>query len=72
MKDSTSNAGDAGSIPGLERSPGEGNATYSSILAWEVPPIEEPGGILHGVSAVGHDLETKPPPQVSNRCAVTT
>ena len=46
MKDSTSNAGDVGLIPGLERSPGEGNATYSSILAWEVPPIEEPGGIL--------------------------
>jgi len=29
--------GDLGSIPGLGRSPGEGNATYSSILAWRIP-----------------------------------
>ena len=50
----------------------KGLATHSSILAWRIPWAEEPGGILHGVSAVGHDLETKPPPQVSNRCAVTT
>ena len=27
---------------------------------------------LHGVSAVGHDLETKPPPQVTNRYVMTT
>ena len=26
-----------GPIPGLERSPGEGNATHYSILAWEIP-----------------------------------
>ena len=28
---------DAGSIPGLGRSPVEGNATHSSILAWRIP-----------------------------------
>ena len=40
------NAGDAGSIPGLGRSPGEGNGNLlSSILAWEIPWTEEPGGL---------------------------
>ena len=36
-KQSTSNAGDRGLIPGLGRSPGEGNSNPSSILAWEIP-----------------------------------
>ena len=31
----------AGSVPGSGRSPGEGNATHSSILAWEIPRTEE-------------------------------
>ena len=31
------NVGDLGSIPGLVRSPGEGTATHSSILAWRLP-----------------------------------
>ena len=34
------NAGDArdvGLIPGLGRSPGEGNGNHSSILAWKIP-----------------------------------
>ena len=34
-----------GSIPGWGRSPGKEMATYSSILAWEIPWIEEPGGV---------------------------
>ena len=37
------NAGDVDSIPGWERSPGEEMANHSSILAWEIPWIEEPG-----------------------------
>ena len=37
------NAGDAGLIPGLGRSPEEGNGNHSSILAWEIPWTEEPG-----------------------------
>ena len=37
--------GDEGSIPGLGRSPGEGNATHSGILAWEILRIEEPRGL---------------------------
>ena len=36
-KVSTCNVGDLGSNPGLGRSPGEGNATHSSILAWRIP-----------------------------------
>ena len=39
------NAGDAGLIPGLERSPGEVTATHSSILAWKLPWTEEPDGL---------------------------
>ena len=42
-KESAHNAGDLGSIPGFGRSPGEGIATHSSILAWEIPWTEEPG-----------------------------
>ena len=37
--------GDAGLIPGLGRSPAEGNVTHSSILAWRIPWTEEPGGL---------------------------
>ena len=33
---------DVDSIPGLGRSPGEGRATHSSILAWRIPETEEP------------------------------
>ena len=40
---SAGGAGDVGSIPGLGRSSGEGMATHSSILAWEIPWREEPG-----------------------------
>ena len=49
VKESACNAGDtedAGSIPGLERSPGKG--THSNILAWEIPRTEEPR--VHGVT----------------------
>ena len=36
-------AGDMGMIPGSEGSPGEGNGTQSSVLAWRIPWTEEPG-----------------------------
>ena len=35
------------SIPGSGRSPGEGMATHSSILAWRIPWTEEPGATIH-------------------------
>ena len=41
-KESACNAGHLGLIPGLGRSPGEGKATHSSILAWRIPWTEEP------------------------------
>ena len=39
-----SNVGDLGSIPELGHFPGEGNGNPLSILAWEIPWTEEPGG----------------------------
>ena len=36
---------DMGSIPGSGGSPGGGNGTHSSILSWEIPRTEEPGGL---------------------------
>ena len=35
-------------------------AAYSSILAWEIPWIEE-----SGVARVGRDLVTRPPPMLT-------
>ena len=60
-KQSACNAGDPGSIPGWERSPGEGNGNplqYSRLEnptdrgAWQAS--------VHGVARAGHDLGTKP------------
>ena len=35
-------------------------ATHSSILAWEIPWTEDPGGLQSmGSERVGHDLVTK-------------
>ena len=54
------NAGDAGLILGLGRSPGERNATLSSILDWEIPWTEETDGLQSmGSQRVGHDLANK-------------
>ena len=36
-KESTCNAGDTDSIPGLGRFPGEGNGNPLIILAWKIP-----------------------------------
>ena len=59
VKASACNAGDLGLIPGLGRSPGEGNATHSSILAWRIPWTEEPGGLQSmGSHRVRHDWAT--------------
>ena len=59
VKNPPANAGDAGSVPGPGRSPGEGNgnvAPHSSALAWKTPWTEEPGGLQSmGSQRVGHD-----------------
>ena len=47
---------DRGLIPGLGRSPGEGNGNHSSILAWRISWTEEPGRLQsRGSQRVGHD-----------------
>ena len=58
VKNPPANAGDASTTPGLGISPGVGNV--SSILAWKIPWIKEPGGLYSmGLQRVGHDLVTK-------------
>ena len=44
-KKSACNVEDLGFISGLGRSPGEGDGNHSSILAWQIPWTEEPGGL---------------------------
>ena len=47
--------GDVDLISGSERSPGGGNGTYPSILAWEMPRPEETGRLQSmGWQRVGH------------------
>ena len=48
VKNPPANGGDVrdmGSILGQEDPLKEGKATHSSILAWKIPWIEEPGGL---------------------------
>ena len=43
----------------------KGTATHSSILAWEIPWTEEPGGLQSmRLQRVGHDLVTRQQQQV--------
>ena len=46
-------------------------ATHSSILTWEIPRTEEPGGLQSiGLQRMRHDLAAKPQPQESQQaCA---
>ena len=62
--------GDVGSIPGLGKSPGRGNGNplhYSCLEnlidreAWQAT--------VHGVSRIGHELATKPPPGLIEKLA---
>ena len=62
-KESVCNAGDLDLIPGLGRSPGEGNGSPLQYSCLENPM--DGGGwraTVHGVARIGHDLATKPPP----------
>ena len=45
IKNPPVSAGDVGSTPGLGRYLEKEMATHSSILAWEIPWTEEPGGL---------------------------
>ena len=60
VKNPSANAGDAGLTLGQEDPLEKEMATHSSVLAWEIPRIEEPGGLqLMGSQRVGRDLATK-------------
>ena len=55
-KASTCNAGDLGSTPGSEDPLEKEMVTHSSILAWKIPWMEEPGRLQSmGPQRVGHD-----------------
>ena len=49
-KESACTVGDADSFPMSGRCPGEGSGTHPSILAWEAPWTEQPGGLQFLVS----------------------
>ena len=58
VKNLSANAGDVrdvGSITGLGRSLETGMATLTSILAWEIPCTEEPGGLQSMGSKYRHN-----------------
>ena len=58
-KGSACNVGDWVSIPGSGKSPGEGNGTHSSLLAWRIPWTEETGGLqFMGLQRFRHNWAT--------------
>ena len=58
-KESACNAGDLSSVPGLRRSPGEGNGNPVQYSCLENPMDEDPGGLQSRASqGVRHDLTT--------------
>ena len=62
-KESACNAGDSGLIPGLGRSPGEGNGNPLQYSCLENPmDCSLPGSSVYGVARVRHNLVTKPAP----------
>ena len=61
-KESAYNAGDLGLIPGLGRTPGEGNRNPLQYSCLENHMDYSLSGFpIHGVPRVGHGLATKPP-----------
>ena len=58
-KESAYNEGDLGSVLGQVDLLEKEMATHSSILAWKIPWMEEPGGLQSmGLQRVGHDWTT--------------
>ena len=56
VKNLSANSGDMGLIPGSGRSLKTAMATYSSILAWKITWVEEPGRLQSmGLERVGHE-----------------
>ena len=62
-KESAYNVGDLGLIPGLGRSPGEGNGNPLQYYCLENPMDRGAWwATVHGIARVGHELLTKPSP----------
>ena len=62
-RESACNSGNSGLIPGLGRSPGEGNGNPLQYSCLENPMDRGAWwATAHGVTRVEHDLVTKPPP----------
>ena len=60
VKNPPANARDAGLIPGLGRSPGEGNGNPFQYSCLGNPWTKEPGGLQSmGLRRIRHDLGTK-------------
>ena len=58
VKNLPANARDTGSIPGLERSPGEGNDNPLQYSCLENPREEEPSGLKSiGLQRIRHDKQ---------------
>ena len=67
-EESACGAGHPGSIPGLERTPGEGNGNPLQYSCLENPMDRGAWqATVHGVTRVGHDLVTKPLTTTINR-----
>ena len=65
VKNLPANAGDEGLIPGLGRSPGEGNGTLLQESCLENPMDGGAGQVQSmGLQRVGNDLATKPQQQI--------
>ena len=61
-KECACNAGDLGWIPGLGRSPGEGNGNPLQCTCLENPMDRGAWqSAVHGITRVGHNLATKAP-----------
>ena len=71
-KESACSAGDLGLIPGLGRSPGEGNGNPLQYCCRENPMDKGAWqATVHAVTKVGHDLLTKPPPPTKGQGLLT-
>ena len=56
VKNPPASAGIVGLIPGLGKSPGEGNGNLLQYSSQKIPWTEEPSGLLSmGLQKVGHD-----------------
>ena len=62
VQETACNSGDLGLIPGLGRSPGEGNGNPLQCSVGNPMDRGAWGATVYGVARVGHNLATIPPP----------